>query len=277
MSDQNPFETNDGAKARKMPDKWSDNPFKAPDAHVEDVRAVGGDAALADTPNSVSAGRGTAWFSEGWSLFRESMGLWIGMAVTFIALMMGLSLVPIIGQLANYFLGTVFAAGLMVGCRSLDRGDGLRFDHLFAGFQKNLGQLLLIGLFYLIGMIVILLVIFAIFGAALAGMFVGQTPADFPIRSFLLAMLVAMAISIPLVMSIWFAPALVALNDMTAFAAMKRSFSGCLRNLLPFLVYGIVFFVLAIVATIPIGLGWLLLMPTMICANYVSYREIFLD
>ena len=33
---------------------------------------------------------------------------------------------------------------------------------------------------------------------------------------------------------------------------------------------------LAIVATIPIGLGWLLLMPTMVCATYVAYREIFL-
>jgi uncharacterized membrane protein len=77
-------------------------------------------------------------------------------------------------------------------------------------------------------------------------------------------------------MAIWFAPILVALNDMSAVAAMKRSFSGCLRNVLPFLVYGIVMFILAIIATIPIGLGWLLLMPTLICATYVSYREIFL-
>ena len=276
MSENNPFENNDQAKERKIPAAWVDNPFKAPDAHVEDLRTSSGDATLADDPISLSAGRGTAWISEGWGLFREAMGLWIGISVVFLAMLMGLGLIPIIGQLANYFLGTVFAAGLMIGCRSVDQGEGLRFDHLFAGFQKNLGQLMLIGLLYLAGMIIILLVVFVVFGGALVGMFLGKMTSDFSITTFLLATLIAMGLSIPLMMSIWFAPALVALNDMTAIAAMKLSFRGCLRNILPFLVYGVVFLILAIVATIPIGLGWLLLMPTMICATYAAYREIFL-
>ena len=281
MTEDNPFENNERPNQRQserqIPAAWADNPFKAPDAHVEDVRAATGDATLADEPNSVSAGRGTAWISEGWGLFREAMGLWIGIAVTFIAILLALGLVPILGQLANYFLGTVFAAGLMLGCRSLDQGEGLRFDHLFAGFQKNLGQLLLVGLLYLAGMIVIMLVIFVVFGGALVGLFLGKMSPGFSMSTFLLAMLIAMGLSIPLMMAVWFAPALVALNDMPAFAAMKLSFRGCMRNILPFLVYGIVLFILGIIATIPIGLGWLLLMPTMICATYVSYREIFLD
>lgn len=276
MSENNPFENNDQPKERKIPAAWADNPFKAPDAHVEDLRSSTGDATLADEPNSLSAGRGTAWISEGWGLFREAMGLWIGIAVVFIAILMGLGLIPIIGQLANYFLGTVFAAGLMLGCRSIDQGEGLRFDHLFAGFQKNLGQLMLVGLLYLAGMIIILLIVFVVFGGALVGIFLGKMSSDFSMSSFLVAMLIFMGLSIPLMMSIWFAPALVALNDMPAFAAMKLSFRGCLRNVLPFLVYGVVFFILAIIATIPIGLGWLLLMPTMICATYTAYREIFL-
>ena len=164
----------------------------------------------------------------------------------------------------------------MLGCRSLENGEGLRFDHLFAGFQKNLGQLLLVGLLYFVGMIIIMLAVFVVFGGALLGMFTGQISSDFSMSTFGLAMLIVMALSIPLMMAIWFAPILVALNDISAVAAMKLSFFGCLRNILPFVVYGIVLFILAIIATIPIGLGWLLLMPTLVCATYVAYREIFL-
>jgi len=276
MSENTPLENNERPNERQIPAAWADNPFRAPDAHVEDLRTATGDMTLADEPNSVSAGRGTAWISEGWSLFREAMGLWIGIAFTFIAILLALGFIPFLGQLANYFLGTVFAAGLMLGCRSLDQGEGLRFDHLFAGFQKNLGQLLLVGLFYLAGFVIVMLVVFAILGGAVVGMFVGSMQPDLSMSTFFLAMLIAMGLSIPLMMAIWFAPALVALNDMPAFAAMKLSFRGCLRNILPFLVYGIVLFILAFVATIPIGLGWLLLMPTTVCATYISYREIFL-
>jgi uncharacterized membrane protein len=57
---------------------------------------------------------------------------------------------------------------------------------------------------------------------------------------------------------------------------MKTSFSGCLRNLLPFLVYGVVMLVLAVLATLPIGLGWLILGPMLSASVYTSYRDIYL-
>ena len=276
MPENNPFENAESPRERKIPAAWAENPFQAPAAHVDDVRTASDDMTLSVEPNSLSAGRGTAWISEGWGLFREAMGLWIGITVTFITMLIALGLVPILGQIATYFLSPLFVAGMMLGCRSLENGEGLRFDHLFSGFQKNLGQLLLVGLLYFVGMIIIMLAVFVVFGGALLGMFTGQISSDFSMSTFGLAMLVVMALSIPLMMAIWFAPILVALNDVSAVAAMKLSFFGCLRNILPFLVYGIVLFILAIIATIPIGLGWLLLMPTLICATYVSYREIFL-
>jgi len=56
---------------------------------------------------------------------------------------------------------------------------------------------------------------------------------------------------------------------------MKSSFQGCLRNMLPFLIYGILGFLLAIVAVIPLGLGLLVLGPVMWGTMYVGYRDIF--
>jgi uncharacterized membrane protein len=44
---------------------------------------------------------------------------------------------------------------------------------------------------------------------------------------------------------------------------------------LPLLVFGLVYLVLAVVAAIPFGLGFLILFPVTICALYASYREVF--
>jgi len=60
-------------------------------------------------------------------------------------------------------------------------------------------------------------------------------------------------------------------------AAIKQSFGACLKNIVPFLIYGVVAFVLSIVATIPFGLGWLVLGPVLAASVYTAYQDIFGD
>jgi uncharacterized membrane protein len=45
--------------------------------------------------------------------------------------------------------------------------------------------------------------------------------------------------------------------------------------MLPFLLYGIVMIVLAILASIPLGLGLLVLIPVMLASMYTAYRDIY--
>ena len=78
------------------------------------------------------------------------------------------------------------------------------------------------------------------------------------------------------VMAVWFAPALVVFHEFGPLAAMKQSFSGCLRNIPAFLVYGLIGMLLAILASIPAMLGWLVLGPVFTGSLYASYRDIFL-
>jgi uncharacterized membrane protein len=78
-------------------------------------------------------------------------------------------------------------------------------------------------------------------------------------------------------MALWFAPALVALRGVAPVAAVKRSFLGCSRNTIPFLIYSILMLVLSIFATIPFLLGWLALGPVAIASVYVAYRDIYGD
>jgi uncharacterized membrane protein len=80
---------------------------------------------------------------------------------------------------------------------------------------------------------------------------------------------------LPLSMAWYFAPALIAIDEQGPMAAIGSSLMGCLRNALPLLTYGLIFIVLAILATIPIGLGWLVLLPVAITSTYAAYRDIF--
>jgi uncharacterized membrane protein len=94
--------------------------------------------------------------------------------------------------------------------------------------------------------------------------------------TMVLAMLIMFALLLPAMMAIWFAAPLVVFHDHGALDAMKTSFAGCLKNMLPFLLYGVVLMVLSIVASLPLLLGWLALGPVLAASIYTSYRDIYL-
>ena len=56
------------------------------------------------TAAPVPAGNGVTWWSEGWRYFMASPWVWIGITVAFVAIMILLSLVPIIGNVASTVL-----------------------------------------------------------------------------------------------------------------------------------------------------------------------------
>ena len=74
----------------------------------------------------------------------------------------------------------------------------------------------------------------------------------------------------------WFAPALVFFNNMSPVDACKASLNACLKNILPFLILGLVIFVLAFFAALPVGLGFLVLVPVLAGTLYASYQDVFL-
>jgi uncharacterized membrane protein len=106
--------------------------------------------------------------------------------------------------------------------------------------------------------------------SALAAFMAGST-------SVLLGALVAAALMVPLFAAYWFAPALIVMHGTRPVDAMKASFTGSLRNFIPFLVYSCVMSVLCIIAAIPLGLGMLVWLPLMITSSYAAYRDIYTE
>ena len=246
---------------------------------------TGADApVLLDKPRHLDAGAGMRWVSQAWTLFKARPGLWIGMALAVLLIMMVLSMIPGLNFVLSLGFGVIIA-GFVISAYELDENQNLEFAHLFAGFQRNLGQLLLLGVLYLAAILVIGIiaaVVFLVFGGISGGMGAWMHADSSAwgagmIMGLMLGCFVFLALVVPVAMAIWFAPALVALHAMPAIDAMKLSFQACWANIMAFLVYGLVLVGLSILALLTLGLGYLVLLPVIYITYYTSYRDVLTE
>lgn len=228
----------------------------------------------------VPAGNGWNWLANGWSIFKRAAGLWIGMVLVLAVIFIVAHLIPFIGAIAIQILWPVFIGGLMLACRSIEEGGAPQFSQLFAGFQQRTSTLVVLGVVWLVLSFLIVAIVVGITGVqvfALMGTGGGPDQMIGVAVTALLAFLLILALMVPVVMATWFAPALIVFHDMGVAAAMKASFAGCLKNILPFLLYGVLTLIAAVVASIPFGLGWLVLAPVLTASVYTSYRDIYFE
>ena len=93
----------------------------------------------------------------------------------------------------------------------------------------------------------------------------------------MLAGIVVLVLSIPVIMATWFAPALVFFHDMKPAAALRASFDAGAKNWLAMTIFGIFLMVALFFALLPFLMGLLLLVPVFSGAVYASYRDIFVE
>ncbi len=240
-------------------------------------------------PVTVPAARGFSWLLDAWSYFTARPVDWILVVLALFAINVVLGMIPLLGPLAQMLISPIFTGGLMLGCRAIDEGGEFRFNYLFAGFQHHAANLATVGGLYFAAMLAVMLVagmlamVFGLGAGGLAGLAAMGDPDVGGVMAtgaagagMLLFVLLMLALMIPVVMAYYFAPVLVMLHDMPPLEAMKLSFQGCLKNLLPFLLYGLLVMVAAIIAGIPMMLGFLVLLPMIIASMYLAYRDIYL-
>ena len=242
----------------------------------------------AQAPRQLAGGDGAAWWGESWRIFCAAPAMWIGIFVIFCLLSIAMMFVPLIGSFAQTVLTPVFAGGLMLGCHALAKGRPLTIGHLFQGFQAGrFAPLVMLGLLWLAMLFVVAIVtvgiIFLTLGArGLTALMDLGTASQLDITtlasigaSVSIAALIALLVLLLAAMAYWFAPALVVLNAEPPIAALQKSFAASWRNVGAFLLYGLIMLGLAIVASIPFGLGWLVLGPMVIGSCYAGWRTIF--
>lgn len=232
------------------------------------------------------AGRGWGWIVEGWQLFAQAPGIWIVILLIYLGISVVLSFIPIVGGLAYMLLSPVLAGGMLYGAAALARGEPLEIAHLFRGFQdqERMGPLVLLGLISLAGYVLMALVAVVFVGGglmmsavmdstgthmapeALGGLFAGAG---------LIVLLVVLTIGFLITMALFYGIPLVMLGGQNAWPAAQDSIVACWANMLPLLVFGLIYLVLGVVAIIPFGLGMLVLGPVTVGAVYASYRDVF--
>jgi uncharacterized membrane protein len=233
----------------------------------------------------VPAQHGVEWIRNGWRMFRQRPGVWVGLGLTYLVLLALLSAVPLL-NLLTLLLGPVLMGGTMFAYERARTTGDVQIGDLFAGFRQHSGQLVMIGLLTMVltalGAVVLLLAtgisggttgisaeILTGRAAFTAGQLAHGSLAELiGIAMYLLIFAAGIAAN-------WFAPALVMLHNVTPYAAMKASLAACVKNWLPLLVYSIVLAVLLMIASIPFGLGLLLMIPVMLLSIGDSYRDIF--
>lgn len=254
------------------------NPYGAPLARVEDASA--GSGGILDRARSVPAGHALTWYGEAWRLYKASPGTWIGIWLIFVVIVLAIALVPFIGGFVSALITPVLVGGVMIAARDADRGGEVGVGKLFAAFSNHAGPLVLIGLLQLA-----LWVVFALVASILIAVYVGfgisagMSPNSFLNPSVMLPMVligfVLGILYVPFTMAVWLAAALVALHDVGALDGLRMGFSAAFRNLLPVIVFVLVTIPLAIVASVPLLLGWFVLGPLLLIVLYAAYRDLF--
>jgi len=229
----------------------------------------------------LNALRGWEWIKHGYALFMKAPLLWIVVLMICLLAAVMLSSVPVVGEPLLTLLMPVLMVGLMFGCHSLEHGGELELAHLFSGFYRQTSNLITLGGISLVSQFAIFGLMMVAGGTALVSMLMSGNPETDPevmmqaLAGAGFAMLIGVVLFSTLMMAMQYAPMLVYFNNATPAQAMKLSFSAFTRNIAPMLVYITTYMFLAILASLPMLLGWLVLLPLTFTSLFASYCDIF--
>lgn len=245
------------------------------------------------------AARGALWLREAFAMLSRARGQWLMLVLLYYVVMGFVNMLPVVGRIAVPVLKPVFAVGFLAAAWSQERGHPPRLRQLFQGFRANLFALLPLGVLLLVGATLAAMSTMIVDGGTLLQVLSGQKQLD---EDTLLsgslqgAMLFGFVCALPVLLALWYAPALVVFNDCNTARAVVLSLRAAIANWRALAVYMllVVFYGVFVpgLAMVLIGLllpgnvalfvaltvmlpYFLLLVATLHISDYVSYRDIF--
>jgi hypothetical protein len=243
--------------------------------------------------------RGAKWLRDAYAMLSLARLPWLMLLLLYYLVLGIIDFIPYLGQLAAPILKPVFAVGFLAAAWSQERGGTPEPKQLFVGFRSNLWALLPLGLVLVLGITLAVLGTALVDDGKLLDALAGKIKVDDALladQQVQLAMLFAAACALPVMLALWFAPALVVFQDCSAWLALRTSLVAAVANWRPISVYGLlVFFYGGVVpgivttlitlvapASLAFAIALLVLLPylflfvaTLHISDYVSYRDIF--
>lgn len=261
------------------------------------------DTVPTDGPRHLPASAGGRWLREGWDLFLRQPLLWMLVAVMVMGIMALLQSLPFIGGLLSMLVSPILNAGLLVFALHVAQGEAASPADVLTGFRQRTAALVSLGglnfLFSFLLLFLVVLALMVLLGQEVVESFAALAKAENQaglqqlmlehLQSFLWVALVGLALYVPLLCAMWFAPILVLRHAMSPQQAMQQSLKACVINTLPLLVYGLVLMgwcllaglLLGLLVAVAKGLAMmaLLLVPAVVAilaaSSFACYRQVF--
>ncbi len=245
------------------------------------------------------ASHGALWLRRAFAMLSVHRVRWLLLLLAYYTIIVSIDVVPWVGAFVAPLLKPVFAVGFLAAAWSQERGQPPAIGHLFRGFRADLRALLPLGVVFVAGMTGAVVATSAVDGGKVLEVLAGAARPD---EAFIgrgdvqAAMLFGALCALPVVLALWFAPALVVFQDCAAGRALATSLHAAVVNWRPVAVYGLLLFfyggvlpgaVTALIAALApreaapailmlVLLPYLaLLVATLHISDYVSYRDIF--
>jgi uncharacterized membrane protein len=226
----------------------------------------------------VRSSRGPAWLAGGWSLFRASPMVWMGLSAGWMLITFGLLLVPLVGGVAANLLQPVFFASFALAARKQLSGEAIDMGDLFSGFRRPLKPLLNLGAILLAAEIAIffLMAFLGLPGIEGEGDELA-TVTDYvrQLQGKEWILLVGLAFTALVKGALWFAPAVLAFRELSTAHAIRWSVYAALSNVGALLTYGIALTVVFMAGILPWGMGLIVVVPVMLASTYTGYADVF--
>jgi hypothetical protein len=244
-----------------------------------------------------NASAGWLWVKEGFTLFRKQPLELCTLFLSYMLLMIVMSVIPVVGKLLPLFLVPVFSMAFMQACVHIEQGSRVYPNLLVKVFQlPGLQTLLLLGVLYLAAAVLALAASSLIDGGVFWQAVTGQIeldPKTVQQSNMTGAMLFAAVAYTPAAMAFWYAAPLAAWQKMGVGKSIFYSFFAVWRAGKAFVVYGLAWAVLGVFLPSVIGvmialltgqlaIAQLILMPIsivmaviMYCSFYPTYTSIF--
>lgn len=245
--------------------------------------------------------KGTAWLGEGWRIFRADPGNWVLLALAAGVVTVALSLIPWIGSLVFALIMPCLIGGLLLAVHETAGGRPLRLAPLIAAFVDGLRcrPLLLLGAATVVIDLAMNAITVVMMGGSLSVIAILGGGGDQQLMlasadmGLLLALLLDSLILLIWAMAMFYAIPLVVFGVARPFSALINSLKACIVNFMPLLVISVLWLLLALLATLPLIVGYLImdsmtksvallllsgylvLVPVTVGILYASYRDIF--
>ncbi|MBK6602192.1 MAG: hypothetical protein IPG28_11760 [Betaproteobacteria bacterium] len=245
------------------------------------------------------ARRGAIWLKEAHAMLTAHRLPWLMLLLLYYLVIGIVDIIPLIGQFGLPLLKPVFAVGFLAAAWNQERGGAPELRLLFQGFRSNLWALLPLGAFMLVGISVAVLATSLVDGGKLLEVLSGKAKLDEAVLAtgeVQAAMLFAAVLALPVILALWFAPALVVFQDCSAAEALATSLRAAIANWRAISVYGALVFLFGgvlpgiataiVAAVVPaeyalvVAVAFLLpyvflFVATLHVSDYVSYRDVF--